>query len=97
MQFFYLLRAHGEDRVTVALYRYRPNSVRSLAILIGNDVEQDTKYAYFGSALWRIVQFLARGESSFPTWFDMFDHKKHAEKEQTADDIKKKVIRDLRR
>ena len=79
------------------MYRYRPNSVKSLSVLVGNDMVQEAKHAYFGSALWRIIQFLAQGNSTFPSWSDMFDRKKTPEKEQTADEIKAQIIRDLRR
>lgn len=79
------------------MYRYRPGNVQSLATLVGADAVQDAKNAYFGSALWRIIQYLAGGESSFPSWQDVFDKKKHTQKKETADEIKSKIIREMRR
>jgi hypothetical protein len=78
------------------MYRYKPNSVRSLRVLVGNDVAQEAKYAYYGSALWRIIQYMTQGESTFPSWSDMFEKKKHAEKKETADEIKNRLIRKMR-
>lgn len=69
--------------------------MRSLCVLVGSEAVHDAKCAYYGSALWTILQAMTSGESSFPTWHDMFDKKK--EKEQTADEIKNKILRDLRR
>ena len=94
MRFFYLLRAHGEERVTLALYRYRPGSVRSLGMLVGADAQQDAKNAYYGSALWMLIQCATSGGSTFPSWHDMFGKKKEAV-EETADEIKNRIIRDL--
>lgn len=95
MRFFYLLGAYGEERVTVALYRYRPGNVRALYRLIGHEAVNESKQAYFGSALWMIIKCMTSGESKFPNWHEMFGEKK-PEKEETAEEIKDKILRDLR-
>ena len=66
-------------------------------MLVGADAERDAKNAYYGSALWMLVQCATSGESTFPSWYDVFGKKKEAVKEETAEEIKDRIVRDLRR
>lgn len=94
MRFFYLCCAHGEKRLTHALYKYRPGGIRALAILLCRMAEEEAHKAYFASGLWSLIQYASMGKSTFPTWSEAFPS---AEREEplTAKEIKEKVVRDL--
>lgn len=94
MRFFYLLCAHGEKRLTHALYHYRPDNIRALSNLLCRIVEVEAHKAYFASALWGLLQYASMGKSTLPTWSEAFPPEKR-EDELTADEIKEKVVRDL--
>lgn len=79
------------------MYQNRPGNIRSLSVLIQNDIDHEAQNAYFGSALWSILQYLAHGESQFPRWSDLFEQNKREEKKETADEIKNRIVREMRR
>ena len=69
--------------------------MRSLAMLICSDMEERTHKAYFGNLLWSILQYASMGKSNFPKWEDAFPVRRR-EDDESAEDIKKKIVRELR-
>ena len=81
--------------MTYALYQYRPGNVRSLSLLICHEAENMAHKVYFANALWGILQYASMGKSTFPGWADVF-HERRREDEESAEEIKKRIVRELR-
>lgn len=70
--------------------------MRSLALLICAGMEELAHKAYFANLLWMILQCASMGKSTFPSWADAFPARRQDE-DETAEDIKTRLIRELRR
>ena len=77
------------------MYKYRPESVRSLSVLICGEIEEYTQKAYFANVMWGILQYASMGKSTFPSWAEAFPAKEKVE-EETAEEIMAKIVRDLK-
>lgn len=74
-----------------------PGSVRSLAMLICTEAEMEAHLSYIGSALYGLLQYASQGKTEFPSWGEAFPPQNREQEEETADDILKKLVRELGR
>lgn len=86
--------------MTVALYKYRPDNVHSLGVLILHDMEQDAKTEYIGNMLYNIACIMSAfggvKEPSFPSYSKIFRRPKKEDK-KSADEIMDGLCKRLKR
>lgn len=72
--------------------------MRCLSMLLRTDVEEEAQKAYVGNALYVAIQYLSRGQSSFPAWSDCFKpEKKETLPNESAKEVVQNLITKLRR
>lgn len=72
--------------------------MRCLSMLLRTDVEEEAQRAYVGNALYVAIQYLSRGQSEFPSWFDCFKpEKKDTTPKESAKEVVQNLISKLRR
>lgn len=64
-------------------------------MLVSAVIHQEAKEAYYGGALWSLVQYASMGKSTFPSWSEVFQEERK-EEEETAEEIMAKIVRDLK-
>ncbi|MGN1369944.1 MAG: hypothetical protein ACI4WX_13825 [Aristaeellaceae bacterium] len=67
-----------------------------MAVLIADGIRHQSQTAYFAGALWSLLQYASHGDSTFPAWGEVFPDRKRDE-EETAEEIKARIIREMRR
>ena len=87
------MSAYGYDSVTIALYRYRPASARSLAVLAGADSKSDAARLYFADLLRIVAMANLSGDTTIPTLGEIF---RPRPAEMSKAEIKKALIDRLR-
>ena len=87
------MSAYGYDSVTIALYRYRPASARSLAVLAGADSKSDAARLYFADLLRIVAMANLSGDATIPTLGEIFTPRPA---EMSKAEIKKALIDRLR-
>lgn len=94
-----MVAAHGYESVTVTLYKYRPDSVQSLGVLLLHDIEQEQKISYIGNALWLVTQEISAfggAKSTFPPFSEVFKKNRNEDK-RTAEEIMTGLAKKLKR
>ena len=75
--------------MTIALYRYRPASARSLAVLAGADSKSDAAMLYFADLLRIVAMANLSGDATIPTLSEIF---RPRPAEMSKAEIKKALI-----
>ena len=83
------MSAYGYDSVTIALYRYRPASARSLAVLAGADSKGDAARRDSADLLRMVAMASPPGDATIPTLGEIF---RPRPAEMSKAEIKKALI-----
>lgn len=67
--------------------------MQSLSLLMCAEAEEESKRAYFGNALWLVIQYASMGKSSYPQYGEIFGRQEKDERSagEIIGDILKKL------
>lgn len=96
-----MVAAHGYESVIVALYKYRPDTVQSLGVLLLYEREQSAKMEYMGNMLYNVACIMSAfggvKEPSFPSFSKIFRRDTKEDDKRSADDIISGLCKRLKR
>lgn len=54
------------------MYKYRPENVRTLALLLSDEAERESKQEYIANVLWMTLKCASMGSSEYPSFSEVF-------------------------
>ena len=92
------MSAYGAESVTLALYRYRPSSIRGLILAVKADALDESKRAYLMYGIRTVIAYQSSGKSRFPTYAEyvkgLLDH--DTADKRNASSIKNAILEKLK-
>lgn len=84
--------------VIPVLYKYRPQNVHALGVLLANETQEEAKRCYMANMAWMTVLAISSfggANLEIPSYSDVFGEEKHETKQKTAEEICDDIINGL--
>lgn len=84
--------------VIPVLYKYRPQNVHALGVLLSYETQEEAKRCYMANMAWMTVLAISSFGGSnleIPSYSDVFGEEKHETKQKTAEEICDDIINGL--
>lgn len=84
--------------VIPVLYKYRPQNVHALGVLLAHETQGEAKRCYMANMAWMTVLAISSfggANLEIPSYSDVFGAEKHETKQKTAEEICDDIINGL--
>lgn len=84
--------------VIPVLYKYRPQNVHALGVLLAHETQKEAKRCYMANMAWMTVLAISSfggANLEIPSYSDVFGAEKHETKQKTAEEICDDIINGL--